>query len=381
MHPQQMKELESLKTSAQDKLKEKSINNLRKEKLTEITTSKEDVKSFIVNFINTSITDKDLKDKMLENLEKIDLRIADNDTIGKNEIIKVNENNQEVRKHHIEAWLGKPSKNGMVKTDLKKIRGIIHELTHSTSQKFSEEFINGNKQEADPGIGEIETKFIEKVFNNYLKENAETLGNSNSLGLTTENIKHDAEYFESYDLDNFIHQIGKIQDLDKERIKLEIKKSNLLKKLDTKNKRKKIKISQKIDSCNEKLDSYNGQMDYENRYIIGHVVSSEYFNGSYLKNKEGTIAEFSEFLKKNAEMNLNESVQLATKGNCMDYGKIVEKFTEKKEPHIGKVDRNNPEFRDYIKQNKIKEARFQIERAKKQKNAKMSAENIIDKQM
>lgn len=277
--------------------------------LTEIIATKQEILSFIRQFIESVITEPELKQRLLNNLN--DKVFNFKLTFGKDSggINKPIINKRGKPSVYREAWLGVRQFGGKVKTNLKTIRGIIHELAHSVSQKFDLERLNkyGNPHEKDQSIGEIESKFIEQIFNTYMLENAKSLGDKKTLGLTTNQIKYDIDYLEVYDLKDLI---------------------------------------EKTKSSRDEND--HQKREYDKRYVIGEVVAKIILN-KYKYNSSKTISLFSSYLRRNADLNIDEAVRFLTEEECQNYPEIIKKFIKQRTPIIENI--NTSEIENYNEEN------------------------------
>jgi hypothetical protein len=323
MENREIGEIESVAKAIEESLKNNPNSEIKFKKL---KIKEKEFVNIVVDFINNGITNQEIKNKMLSNLEKFKLF---NGTGGE---ISFDEKKKELK---MKAGVGRRQlMGGHVETDLKTIRGLAHELAHSITQKFNINRLNefGNPHEKDQSIGEIESKFIEKCFNEYLEENADAI--SKRLNISTEELHEQIKALKIYDDIDLLHHIE------------ELKKKN-----------------------------YNGRdCDYTNRYVVGEVVSRVVFE-RLKSNKEKRYDLFNDYTKKNADMNRDETAQFLSEGNMNSYGEVVGQFVSAYSPKIEKVSAETIELAGYQKSEKreidfsqVKKLEAETKKAETKKN-------------
>lgn len=188
-----------------------------------------EIRQFVVNFINVSIADENLRNKMLEHFKTFDLKTWTSKE-APNEVGSVKgsvDRNGHVKKIDRWAYIGKRKWMGNVKTDLSVVRCIIHEIFHSVSAKHDIDKIKQHEQivdrikkedegksqrralpsfERDSSVGEVESIFSEMLFNHILKTRLDELKVDGKplFGLSDEEIQFRVEELESFDLREFV---------------------------------------------------------------------------------------------------------------------------------------------------------------------------------
>lgn len=259
--------------------------------LSELTVSMDEIIDILSRFIKTCFTDEDTKNKLLTLLRDPDFICTepfdDNNTGGACGV--ENKDGKWKLKHR--AYLGKRTKNGLIKTNVLKIRGILHELAHAGSQKFDTEWMNQSTEqpslrEKDQSLGEIESKFMEQLFGQFMYTNMiPSIPEGHTIwGLSASQLKR--EFL------NLAHQ--DIIDLD-----------------------------HRLNHPPKTNTDYKSTE--EHRYIIGGVTAKMMIE-MYKSDKEATMNIFQSYLKRNAEMTLDEAVQHLTDGNCKTYPEVIKSY-------------------------------------------------------
>ncbi len=286
--------------------------NLGKPKrMTRVIVKKAEVVAFVRKFIEETITEPNLKQKLLYNLDNNVLKLKTSffkDTGGFNRPVYGKNGEVSIER---EAWFGYRMLNGKIMVDLKTIRGIVHELIHSVTPKFDIERIKRARREnryheKDPSIGEIESKIIEKFYSEYLLENADRLEKEGVLGLTAEQIKKDVIEMQASDLIELIQKTKESQDPNKNEV----------------------------------------DQRYCERYVFGGIYA-DMFAKHTLKNGKDKIKLFSEYLSQNADMNLDDAAMFLSEGELkpmQSEGKfkpmqvVIDKFVNDRIPSSKKLD-------------------------------------------
>jgi len=263
--------------------------------LTEFETNKNEIKNFINYFFENGIKNQSLRKKLYENFNDGDF-ILDDKPGGVNQHVFNMVENELVVDVFKRANLGDKLPTGTYVSNIKTIRGIIHELAHSSSQKFDKDFLNTNESkqklanhslEKDTAIGEIEAKFIEKVFNDFILNNASEIEKSGCSINGIQDLHEEIQDLEKYDTCDFL-----------ERLTIGI---------------------------NEDDPNYRQSVDH--RYIIGTIVSSLLYE-DYKKDPEGTLEHFNNYLENQCSMNINDTVSFLTKGKSQHFGEAVEQYKQ-----------------------------------------------------
>lgn len=280
-------------------LKETILNfynpKVKSSSLTIFLTTKEEVENFINYFIEHGIKNKSLKEKMFNSFNDGNFMLDTNPNGENKHIFNIIENQLTVEIYK-RAKLGDNLPSGEYVSDIKTIRGIVHELAHSSSQKFDSKYLNldatlqkiANKTlEKDMSIGEIESKFMEKVFNDFILNHADEIEKSGC-------------------------SINGIQDLEEEIIDLtEYDICDFLERLTT--------------GMQEDDPAY--QQSPEHRYVIGSVVSSLLFD-DYKRNPEIILDLFNKYLENQCSMDIDEAITFLSRGKAKNFGQAVNLYKQ-----------------------------------------------------
>ena len=281
--------------------------------LSQFETDEEKVRAFINNFFKYGILNKTLSDKLYKSFNDGTF-ILDNKEAGENRHIFEQTGNDITIKTIKRAKLGDELNEGKVSTNMRDIRGIIHENSHSVSQKFDKNYLNstetkqkilsGKPFEKDRSTGEIESKFIEKVFNHYILNNGSEL---EKLGITPSkdiSLEEEIRNLNTYDTLDFLERL----------------------------------------SQGMKKDDPKYKQSTDHRYIIGTVLSSILFE-EYKKSPEETLVLFNNYLENQCNMDINEVSEYLTKGKAKDFGQAIELYKnllqEKSKFQSQNVQKNN----------------------------------------
>ena len=262
--------------------------------LPEIITTKEEIIAFIDKCIRTMIPSGELQDKMLANLHDPSFQFETFQTntsskSGSCGPIKTEDGWQVEKK----AIIGNDLGNGQIKTEIGQIRVILHEIAHASSQKFDIDWMNQSinnpsSREKDSSIGEIESKFIEKLFNGFALNYADELYQANqTFGMDVDSFRKSISWLQQNDNIDFIH------DLDNS-------------------------IAQH-DRAYKQRESH--------RYIIGEIMA-RILCENYKNNPGQTMDIFEKYMQINAEINIDEASRMLTNNQCRNFGQCVNNFIE-----------------------------------------------------
>lgn len=268
--------------------------------LRDIFATKTQVRQFVIFFIKNAIKNTWLQNKLLENFDNdfvLDTVLPyqkDSGGENKHEII-TKSNGEIIVVNKKRACIGELHESNKIKTNIRYLRCIIHELAHSVSQKFDNTWMNttyiqkiSQKQnpEKDNSIGEIESKFLEKIFNNFVFNYAETIFKNNlSLGLNAEELKNETTILMQYDILDLIHKLDE-------------------------------GISQ---------NGKNYKQSYQHRYIVGDMIAIAFYN-AYIKNPDKKINLFIQFLQNNACLSIDELCMFLSQNKYKNFSKIIKNF-------------------------------------------------------
>jgi hypothetical protein len=280
--------------------------NLGTEKrLTRVVVKQGEVVAFVRKFIEEALNDPVLKQKLLYNLDNNVLKLKTSlfkDTGGFNKPVYGKNGEVSIER---EAWYGFKMLNGKVKVDLKTIRGIVHELSHSITPKFDIERIKTARREHRPhekdcSIGEIESKIIEKFYSEYLMQNAERLEQEGLFGLSAEQIKKDVIEMQAGDLRDLIQKTLSSQDPNKDR----------------------------------------GGQEYEERYVNG-AIFAEMFQKYVPKTGKDKTVIYGVYLSRNADMDINEAAEFLFEGDYKSRQELVEEYISERSSSSEKIDKKD----------------------------------------
>ena len=290
-HGNQYHEYKDIKDTFLDCYKPKS----KSASLTVFETTEEEVRKFINYFIENGIKNESLRDKLYQNFNDGNF-ILDTKPGGENSHLFNMIENELVVETYKRAKLGNKLPSGKYVSDIKTIRGIIHELAHSTSQKFDETYLNSsdakqkianNSLEKDSSIGEIESKFIEKVFNDFILNNADKIEESGCSLSGIQDLKEEIRDLDNYDVCDFL-----------ERLTHGMHKDNI---------------------------DYKNSIDH--RYIVGTIISNLMFE-DYKNNPKEILEQFNKYLENQCSMDIDEASSFLMRGKCHNYGQAINQYKQ-----------------------------------------------------
>lgn len=172
----------------------------------------------------------------------------------------------------------------ILKSSFSEIKGVVHEIAHATSQKFTGQ----DSQEKETLVGEIESMFMEKLFVRYCLENMQKV---KEVLVKQESKEIPDDQAEDFVFDMFVN----VRFLD---------------------------LQKRAKTCGSKITPQN-EKEQAFRYVVGEVYSTVLYN-NYLNDPERTIKKFVKYMKNNAEYNLDESARALELGNSMN--EVFSKF-------------------------------------------------------
>ena len=306
--------------------KYKDSIKIKKSPYFEIEQSK--ITDFIAMFINDTITNTELKKKLLDNLynrnPNLILNLKTNppklnmtaneerewhkSTAGRisiNEVDGKNFTTQDIGKIDVRVRLGISKSNGKIETNIHNIVAYLHEITHSISERNTSPQPIAVKEDCS---SEIESMFMENLFMHYLSNNA-------------------------VQLSNLFYKEKTIPNADPIFIK------NIVKNYQAEHDKGLQDILKMI-----KYEPYNSQdpkhKQNEFRYLIGDIYSYV-LNDAYKKNPTATLDRYAEFLKNNASLTLDESSKILFGNNKITKKDIITKFANKLENQINNLLQEN----------------------------------------
>ena len=266
--------------------------------LVEFETTREEIIAFLVGFVTETITEENLREKLLSALTNPDflLEAYEGDDIlygGECSPKKVvDKNGNEYWTTQQRVCVGKDLGDGRVKSTFLHIRDVLHEAAHLASQKYDPEWMNFDLDKnpfdrvKDHSVGEIESKFLEKVLCGYvLKSASELCYNNQSFGLTEEELRRQMVMLRNEDVRQFLARL--------------------------------------------RMGKMSGTKDYKqsfsHRYVIGEV-GSRLLCEEYKQKPQDTMDLFSYYMSLNANINIDQAVKILTEGKCTTYGEAMGAF-------------------------------------------------------
>ena len=268
-----------------------SHTNLRSgwDSLHNFEATEDDARRFLLCFVQNAITDQYLQERLSSSL-------LDNEWEIKGKPIKTpdggeaagscNWNNGKFTKW-VALGVASSRDPSVHITDFRLIRCWMHEATHSISQKHDAGWRSTQMvPEKDQSVGEIEAKFMEKVFVDFVRRNAEVLGDQN--------------FFPGQNEYTFTREMNTLEKNDR---------------LDF------------ISRLKSGIDNPQGgyKDSFSHRYVIGEIVASLLFE-EYKQDPVETMHLFSQFLQINAQLDVDECVAFLTKGEYQSYPEAIEAY-------------------------------------------------------
>ena len=140
---------------------------------TEMLVTETEVRNFVNFFLKHGIKNASLTEKMIKSFNDKEHFLLDTESAGVTK--HISHDYGDAIDVISRAQLGTHQlPDGRYNSDMVSVRGIIHENAHNISQKFDVNYLNSEegknayfngRLEADQSIGEIESKFMEKIFN------------------------------------------------------------------------------------------------------------------------------------------------------------------------------------------------------------------------
>ena len=259
------------------KIEEKE--QLKNQELTSFETTEEEIIKFVEKFIDVSIPNPELREKLKKAMQGFELVALEEGQEFDGAPGRVGFNGEKIEKY---AVVGTKTPDGKIKTTLKNIEIFAHEVFHAASLKHNVEHIEDSIQrqlpvEASTEIGEIETMFLEGIFTYMLSERVDEfkVGEEYPFGLTREQIINDAKLIDFEQFDSF------------------------------RNKMKSVKDKRDIDENNKKSKKF--------RYILGFVSSNGLIE-MFKKNPEQATEILCEYLNNDAKLDLNDAMAVLNGG-------------------------------------------------------------------
>ena len=269
-------------------------------KFVEFETTREELLAFLSRFVKETITEETLRDKLLSAINDPTFILETYEgnghryggVTGPQKL--VGKNGKEYWSTKKQVFIGKNLGNGKIKTTFLHVRDFLHEAGHLSSQKYDPEWMNFSLQinpadrVKDHSDGEIESKFLEKIFCGYILQNAEQLcADNQSFGLTEEELIQQMVMLRNEDIGQFLSRL--------------------------------------------KVGKMSGTKDYKksyaHRYVVGEVCS-RLLCEEYKKNPQETIEVFSYYMTQNANITLDQAVKILSDGKLPTYGRAMDAFKE-----------------------------------------------------
>lgn len=196
---------------------------------------------------------------------------------------------------------------------------MTHEFSHAISQRIQE-----MKRPKEDCIGEIESKFIEYVYYDYLSKNGELSEDEykNFVNMHNNTLKSEATYIlHENDVLNILKQIGPFDEKSFE-------KFDDIAKHDERYARNYGPIMRNLEKLSN-FENENAKASYYYRYVVGELVGRTLFSEykeEFEKTGEtkGTIGKFKKFLDTSADINLEQAANMLLGENYMQ--KISKEF-------------------------------------------------------
>ena len=174
--------------------------------------------------------------------------------------------------------------------DFYALNALVHELGHSVSSRWG---VKG--YEKDPIIGEIESVFIENIFNDYVLKNAKKVCKILNCGLKEEDLKDEVIITQYKNLEAY---------LSREKVfRTKGFKYAMLNR-----------SQKKYARCPSKY--YDKRRS--SQYLVGEICARLLYE-KYKTDPKGAVEMFATFLAHNSRLNLNEAVILLTDGACSNF--------------------------------------------------------------
>lgn len=188
--------------------------------------------------------------------------------------------------------------------DIIGLQTIVHELAHASSQRMK-----SSRRAVDTLICEVESLFMIKVFAGYLYEN---------------NIISQKEYKDLFiDMNNSL--VGEIDYCFQCNEILDMAGFFPLDKRTKKELEYEISLDENSKLLAKRLKEMTSKRRrYAERYVVGEIVSTVLYD-KYLKDREGTLETFQEYMSCNAELSYNKMMDMLL---GMNSNKALDKFLE-----------------------------------------------------
>lgn len=204
----------------------------------------------------------------------VDLHVRKNGEFGKS-----GRTSWEHDKVHVFAELGCHITDDVLISQFSEIKGVVHEIAHATSQRYSQGRFVFEKETL---VGEIEAMFMEKLFVKYCIDNIDKVRDV-ILDKAVKGVPDEA-------LSDFIGDMFSAGRF--------------------------LNLQDRTEFCSSNKNP-NGRKEFEFRYVVGEVYSTLLYE-QYLKNPEKTLKKFVKFMSHNAEYNLDETARVLGIGNSKE---------------------------------------------------------------
>lgn len=281
------------------------------------TVTRDKIIAIMRDFFGQTITDAELRAQLTESLfhdfklvdEPIDLGHKFMD--GKQKMPKatgmcsvvgweIDDYGQIVPKVEKIIYIGKYLEDGDILTNYPRLRAVAHELAHSVSQHMAP--VN------DPAAVEIESMFMEKLFNRYMLENTDRLiDNGLIYGITAEELQEQVRLTEVEDLGAFISRFSTFSDL-----------------LSTS-----AYSARSFNGDYKRYQRKQTEKNYLSRatyaYMVGEVVSRLLLE-DYKNNPDNAIQNYAYYLASTHGVSLDEACDVLTNGYDENFNEALEAY-------------------------------------------------------
>ncbi len=281
--PQFFETDEKIITQVIDNFAEETITNedLRKTYLNNFHSKNPNVITVLqVNLPSENIDENQWKNTSVGNIGRIFPEDIDNNLLK----------NEDIGKVLIKIRLGTEQPNGKIKACIGDISAYVHEVAHSTSERYTSKEPMGMKSGNMP---EVEAICMENLFQNYLEKNATELSSQfykDGL-IPSENPNHIINMIKSY-------RAYRDKGLDE-----------MIEKIQT--------------------EAYNSKKPFAKQKMFRYVVAEIYgylLEDEYNKNPEKTIDQYAEFLKNNSTLSIDDCSKVLFGNDNMTKEKVLNKF-------------------------------------------------------